>query len=390
MIPISTDAPLYHRPFATIGLIIVNVIAFAVTVPLGEDFGPPGFLKLQYGTINPLQWVSSMFMHADIVHLLGNMIFLWVFGMIVEGKVGWWKMFAIYMAIGVGESAIEQVFMFPFFSVEEGAGSLGASSAIFGIQAICLVWAPVNEVTVFYWVYRFVGTFEISVAGYAGMYLIFDLIGITWGLMFGSYGSLFVFVLHWLGGLIGFGIGFALLLNRRVQCEGYDVISWWKGDLGKKTLTVDEEKEIQEQAQQEAQERLELAKQAQKNIAHYAANGHLDMALRRYQTARHQDPLFRLAPTVFMSLIRACDEQNRWSDCAPLAEDFLLQSKENSTPIRLKLANHYLRSEQRPRKALQVLQPLNGAQLRPKEEQLNRQLRAFAQKLINEGTIELE
>lgn len=77
-----------------------------VSVPSG------GSLLLQYGNgIRSWQWVTSIFMHAGIGHLVGNMIFLWSFGLIVEGKVGWKVFLAIYFLMGVGESGIEQIMM---------------------------------------------------------------------------------------------------------------------------------------------------------------------------------------------------------------------------------------------------------------------------------------
>jgi membrane associated rhomboid family serine protease len=67
-----------------------------------------GTLLLQYGAgLKPWQWMTSIFMHAGIGHLLGNMIFLWAFGLIVEGKIGWLPFTLLYLAIGCGQSALE-------------------------------------------------------------------------------------------------------------------------------------------------------------------------------------------------------------------------------------------------------------------------------------------
>ncbi len=84
ILPWGTDAPIYHRPVATIGVIVVNVLIFvAFPSPLHEDW----MLELG-GGIHPLQWLSNIFMHLGLGHLLGNMLFLWAFGIIVEGKLG--------------------------------------------------------------------------------------------------------------------------------------------------------------------------------------------------------------------------------------------------------------------------------------------------------------
>ncbi len=98
-IPISPDAPIYHRPWITLLLIAANLASFIITgFDLPENqAGWEGWL-LHYGRdFNPLEWISCLFVHFDPVHLLGNMLFLWGFGLVVEGKVGWWRYMLVYL-----------------------------------------------------------------------------------------------------------------------------------------------------------------------------------------------------------------------------------------------------------------------------------------------------
>ena len=110
--PLTSDAPLYHWPRATVGLIAANVVAFAaVRSGLG---GSEEVVLTQVGLVlgnglHPLQWVTSNFVHLSFLHLAGNMMFLWAFGLIVEGKLGWRKFLAVYFAAGVLECAAGQV-----------------------------------------------------------------------------------------------------------------------------------------------------------------------------------------------------------------------------------------------------------------------------------------
>ena len=55
--------------------------------------------------LHPLQWVTNNFMHSGFFHLAGNMIFLWTFGLVVEGKLGWWRVLARVLGLAAGESA---------------------------------------------------------------------------------------------------------------------------------------------------------------------------------------------------------------------------------------------------------------------------------------------
>ena len=56
----------------------------------------PYMLALGSG-MHPVQWLTSNVFHADIFHLVFNMLFFWVFGPIIEGRIGAFKMLAIYM-----------------------------------------------------------------------------------------------------------------------------------------------------------------------------------------------------------------------------------------------------------------------------------------------------
>ena len=108
LIPWGTDAPIYHWPVATVGLIVANTAAFFATMNLDPETQASLAMRLGDG-IHPLEWFTSIFCHANIQHLVGNMMFLWAFGIVVEGKLGWLRFLVVYLGIGVGESALEQL-----------------------------------------------------------------------------------------------------------------------------------------------------------------------------------------------------------------------------------------------------------------------------------------
>ncbi len=110
LVPYNTDAPIYHFPAATIGLIAVNTLVFIVTLQADPQNVAPWILQFGAG-LHPLQWVSNIFLHAGFLHILGNMFYLWGFGLVVEGKLGWWRFLLVYLAIGAISSGMEQVAM---------------------------------------------------------------------------------------------------------------------------------------------------------------------------------------------------------------------------------------------------------------------------------------
>src|SRR5262249_32257283 len=146
-IPLSTDAPIYHWPFATVIMIVVNVAIHFVFPEAAQS----GFaLELGHG-LHPLQWVTHNFLHIGLMHLIGNMIFLWAYGITVAGKLGWLRYTALYLAIVTLLGALVQTLCLGMSPLEGPEGeiiyqrALGASAVIFGLLATCMVWAPKND-----------------------------------------------------------------------------------------------------------------------------------------------------------------------------------------------------------------------------------------------------
>ena len=120
----------------------VNTVVFFAVVGMAPDMATVEVVQpyiLEYGNgLQPHQWLTANFLHADIVHLVGNMLALWGFGLIVEGKIGWWRFLTIYLGMGIGQCMLEQMFVPSSLAI----GSLGASGVIFGLMAMSLLWAP--------------------------------------------------------------------------------------------------------------------------------------------------------------------------------------------------------------------------------------------------------
>ena len=157
MVPIRDDNPTTTTPYVTYGLIAANVLAFLYEASL-----PPqqltGFLHLAavvprelsasfHGTaVNQLvpEWVTlitSQFLHGGLLHLAGNMLFLWIFGNNVEEKLGHIKYLFFYLTCGVLASLTQW-----YFSQNSSIPSLGASGAIAGVLGAYILRFPQAEI----------------------------------------------------------------------------------------------------------------------------------------------------------------------------------------------------------------------------------------------------
>jgi membrane associated rhomboid family serine protease len=158
LIPLKDNIPTNRFPYVTAGLILANVIVYLLAISHGGSLisGPDAYESFKYGAIpaalthclgqdivvEPQRvlcasgsppgglptWVTiftSMFMHGSILHIAGNMLFLWIFGNNVEDAMGPIKYFFFYLLGGIAALAL-QVAIHP----NEVAPTLGASGAI--------------------------------------------------------------------------------------------------------------------------------------------------------------------------------------------------------------------------------------------------------------------
>lgn len=156
---------------------------------------------------NLWQMIGNMFLHADIFHLVGNMIFLWVFGNAICSSVGNIAYCFIDLFLGIFASASHLIF--------NGAPAIGASGAINGIVGMTLVVFPVNELNCFYAFYFFfmgkAGTFKTKSFWMIALWFVFDIFGILIG------GGHTAYWAHLGGFVAGILLGIALLAFKVVE-----------------------------------------------------------------------------------------------------------------------------------------------------------------------------
>ncbi|MBL4784377.1 MAG: rhomboid family intramembrane serine protease [Cohaesibacteraceae bacterium] len=143
-IPLYDHNPLQHikRQYMVITIICVNVLVHLLSATLPVDalravhvfYGAtPTILDSSDGTI--LSLLTYSFLHADWMHLLGNMLFLWVFGDNVEDATGHWKFLAFYCLVAISGGIAHWI------SADQSY-LIGASGATSGIVAAYLVLHP--------------------------------------------------------------------------------------------------------------------------------------------------------------------------------------------------------------------------------------------------------
>lgn len=222
VLPIRTESESRRTPIANYGLIGVNLLAFIVLQErvLGDaaQVVRDQYLAFQSEAPEIYQFFTYQFVHAGPMHVLGNMLFLWVFGNSVNGKMGQLPYLMFYLAGGAFAA-------WGFALAGSEASSLvGASGAVAAITTAYLALFPRSRVTVLAWFF-FIYFFEVSAMLVIGLKIIvWD--NIVAPQLVGA-GNV-AYAAHLSGYLFGFVGAMALLLMRALPRDQFDMLALWK------------------------------------------------------------------------------------------------------------------------------------------------------------------
>lgn len=151
MLPIGDDNTTRRSvPMVTYMLILANVFFFLIELVGGDNFTYTWSFTPAYFLSDPgVYWITiftSMFLHAGWMHLIGNMLYLWIFGDNVEDRMGHFRFLIFYLLCGV-VATMAQLFATSYSDL--GIPNLGASGAIAGVLASYLILFPRQRVRVF-------------------------------------------------------------------------------------------------------------------------------------------------------------------------------------------------------------------------------------------------
>ena len=157
MIPLRDNVPTRSFPVVTVGLIVVNALVWfwelsapGVDVHVFRDGYYPCTVQGPCHIpvpVHPLPWYegafTSMFMHASWEHIVGNMLFLWIFGNNVEDAMGPVRFVFWYLAAGIAAMAVQSAITLGFGStLDASIPNIGASGAIAGVLGAYFVLLP--------------------------------------------------------------------------------------------------------------------------------------------------------------------------------------------------------------------------------------------------------
>jgi membrane associated rhomboid family serine protease len=162
MIPLKDLNPSRITPYVNIALIITNIVVFFYQVSLparalqafviAHSTIPIRIPQLLAGhasaQVAMASLVTSLFLHGGLMHLLGNMLFLYIFGDNVEDYFGHMGYLLFYLVCGVGSGLVHVL-----FNLHSAIPAIGASGAISGVMGAYILLYPRARVLTFFFIF---------------------------------------------------------------------------------------------------------------------------------------------------------------------------------------------------------------------------------------------
>jgi len=192
----------------TIALIGANVLVFLYQISLGFEHGAAfvaifGAVPAQFSGAVPhavpvlppgLTIATSMFLHGGVLHLLGNMVFLWIFGNNVEDATGHLRFLVFYLGCGAAAAAAHIV-----FHPASNVPMVGASGAISGVLGAYFLLYPHARIVTLVWLGFFAQTVQIPAFVFLGFWFLVQ--SFSWAVGGGGGGGGVAFAAH-VGGFV--------------------------------------------------------------------------------------------------------------------------------------------------------------------------------------------
>jgi len=214
VIPIKDINPSRRTPVVTITLIVICFVVFFYQVQLGvlnsifvKMFGvipyeishgvdiPPPSPTAPYGNL-----ISHQYLHGGLFHILGNMLFLWVFGDNVEDKLGRLRFIIFYTVCGIS-AALLQVLVYPDSTIP----LIGASGAISGVLGAYMVFFPRAQIITLVFILFFIDIVILPAALWISLWFLMQFVSALLSVNHLSMGGV-----AWFAHIGGFLTGVAL------------------------------------------------------------------------------------------------------------------------------------------------------------------------------------
>jgi membrane associated rhomboid family serine protease len=227
IIPFRTDCPLRRPPWMNWSLIGLNIAIYIATAVSSDPriHGPLAFIHgrpiREVAALNPQdpalwQYFTYQFLHENWLHVLGNMLFLYIFGNNINDRMGQLGYLMFYLAggvfAGIGHVAFEQTPV------------IGASGAVAAVAGAYLILLPRSNISIFYYLILLIGVVEVASIWFVLITFMQDVVGQFWPQLLGGREAV-AHVAHLSGAAFGVTVCLLLLALGLLPRDQFDVLA---------------------------------------------------------------------------------------------------------------------------------------------------------------------
>ena len=220
MFPISDVIPSRTPPVVTVAIIVVNALIFLYQLTLPEPA-----LQLFVGAyavvpahFHPATLITSQFLHGGVLHVGGNMLYLWIFGDNVEDRLGHVRYLVFYLLCGAFAAGAQT-----YIKAESLVPMIGASGAISGVLGAYIVLFPHSRVLTIVPIIFFIQLLEVPAVVLLGLWFLMQLLSGVGSLGERADVGGVAFWAHVAGFVAGLGFVYVFKQPERQKVE------WWDG-----------------------------------------------------------------------------------------------------------------------------------------------------------------
>jgi membrane associated rhomboid family serine protease len=169
LLPIGDEPNEDHFPWMNYALIAANVLVFVLVQGAGRNEAVVERYAYVPASPSLTTALASMFLHGGWLHLIGNMLFLWIFGDNVEARLGSFGYLLAYLATGLVGNLVHG-----FSDPTSAIPSLGASGAISGVEGLYVVAFPRNRVKLLLFLFYYANIFYVRAVWVIGLWFVLN------------------------------------------------------------------------------------------------------------------------------------------------------------------------------------------------------------------------
>lgn len=373
IIPTGTNAPIYHWPVAT-----VCTIAMCIIVSVASWLYPMELASALGDSAMGMEVVMSLFGYPDLFDLAFNCLALWIVGLVIEGKIGWWGFLPCYIFLGLVSLGVGML-------LNGGMSIAYAHPVMFGLLGMAAVWAPLNDIdfTWYYFYFHRSVDFSAPIAMVAIVY-VGGLSLLTWGI-----GSPWLWLL---ATLLGVAIASAMRFAKLVDCENADIFAVISGAYTP-WAPAPEQDDLEFMAKRRDLEQtrtFEMLDTARAQLHAYLKQGNAFAALKLLDKLKEGGRQFDLKEEELVPIIRLLHEAGKFAESAPYLSKLIGLRGGGADPLRIKLAQICVVELKKPARALELLSKVDLQSQDPAHRKLIKKIADRAKEQQKDADLELD